>query len=121
MCHRPPNFTDSGFHNIGLASFSDPNPDLGRHEQKPVDLTKGAFKTPSLRNVAQTAPYFHDGSAQTLADVVEHYAKGGVVKENISPNMIKPNLSAQDKTDLVAFLKALTSELDPNLTIVRLP
>jgi cytochrome c peroxidase len=121
VCHRPPNFTDNGFHNIGLPSFGKKNPDLGRHGQVPVEMTRGAFKTPSLRNVAQTAPYFHDGSAKTLMDVVKHYETGGVVRTNISPNMIKPDLTEQDKEDLVAFLKALTSDWEPQLAQVTLP
>lgn len=121
VCHRPPNFTDNGFHNIGLLSFGKKNPDLGRHDQIPVDMTRGAFKTPPLRNVAQTAPYFHDGSAKSLLEVVNHYATGGVVKANLSPNMIKPNLSKQDKKDLVAFLESLTGKIDPSLTEVTLP
>ena len=121
VCHRPPNFTDNGFHNIGLPSFGRKNPDEGRFGQIAVDISRGAFKTPPLRNVAQTAPYFHDGSAKTLMDVVNHYTTGGVVKTNLSPNMIKPNLSTQDKKDLVAFLQALTGEIDPALTKVTLP
>jgi len=121
VCHRPPNFTDNGFHNIGLKSFGRKNPDLGRFIQKPVRITKGAFKTPTLRNVTETAPYFHDGSAQTLRDVVEHYASGGVVRTNLSPNLKSLNLSEQEKTALVKFLQSLTSELDPNLFKVRLP
>lgn len=121
VCHRPPNFTDNGFHNIGLPSFGNKNPDLGRHGQVQVDMTRGAFKTPSLRNIAQTAPYFHDGSAKTLNDVIEHYITGGVVQTNLSPNMIKPNLTKQDKKDLIAFLEALTGEIDPQLAQVSLP
>jgi cytochrome c peroxidase len=121
VCHRPPNFTDDGFHNIGLPSFGDKNADEGRHSQVNVDMTRGAFKTPTLRNVAQTAPYFHDGSAKTLNDVIEHYMTGGVVKTNLSPNMIKPNLTQQDKQDLIAFLQALTGKVDPALTQVDLP
>ena len=121
VCHRPPNFTDNGFHNIGLPAFGKKNPDVGRFGQIPVDMTRGAFKTPPLRNIAQTAPYFHDGSARTLMDVVNHYTTGGVVTTNLSPNMIKPNLSTQDKKDLVAFLEALTGEVDPSLAEVTLP
>ncbi len=121
VCHRPPNFTDDGFHNIGLPSFGENNPDLGRHSQVAVDMTRGAFKTPPLRNIAQTAPYFHDGSAKNLDDVIEHYMTGGVVQSNLSPNMIKPNLSKQDKKDLIAFLEALTGEVDPALAEVKLP
>lgn len=109
-CHQAPNFVDDGFHNIGLASYGKKNPDVGRYAQKPLGIMKGAFKTPTLRDIALTAPYFHDGSAKTLEEVVAHYAKGGVVKTNLSPEMKKLTLSKQDKEDLVAFLKALTSK-----------
>jgi cytochrome c peroxidase len=108
-CHSAPNFTDDGFHNLGLASWGNENPDVGRYAQRPLRLMKGAFKTPTLRDIARTAPYFHDGSASDLEAVVDHYAKGGVVKTNLSPNMTEVKLSKQDKADLVAFMKALTS------------
>ena len=108
-CHQPPNFTDDGFHNIGLKSFGDRRPDVGRYAQKPLRLMKGAFKTPTLREVALTAPYFHDGSAKTLLDVVEHYAKGGEVTTRLSPNIKPLRLSHQEKKALVAFMQALTS------------
>lgn len=110
VCHDAPNFTDNGMHNIGLASFGNEKPDLGRFGQKPLRLMKGAFKTPTLRDIALSAPYFHDGSAATLMDVVEHYAKGGEVKTNLSPNLKEIKLTQQDKQDLVAFMQALTSE-----------
>jgi cytochrome c peroxidase len=109
-CHQPPHFTDNGFHNIGLASYGNASPDLGRYEFKPVAVNKGAFKTPGLRNVATTAPYFHDGSVATLTEVVEHYVSGGRVRTNLSPDMKKIVLSAQEKEDLLAFLGALTDE-----------
>lgn len=108
-CHSAPNFTDNGFHNVGLASWGKKNPDVGRYSQRPLKLMKGAFKTPTLRDIARTAPYFHDGSSATLEKVVDHYAKGGVVKTNLSPNMTKVDLSAGEQVDLVNFMKALTS------------
>lgn len=108
-CHSAPNFTDSGFHNIGLKSWGDPNPDMGRYAQRPLKLMKGAFKTPTLRDIARTAPYFHDGSAVTLIEVIEHYSQGGVNKSNLSPAMEKLNLSNSEKMALEAFLNALTS------------
>jgi cytochrome c peroxidase len=74
---------------------------------------KGAFKTPTLRDIERTAPYFHDGSAATLMDVVEHYNQGGVVKTNLSPSMKELQLSPQEKADLVAFMKALSSPYRP--------
>ena len=107
-CHAAPTFSDEGFHNLGLASFGAKNPDRGRFTQKPVKIVDGAFKTPMLRGVALTAPYFHDGSAQTLEEVVEHYVKGGVVKTNLSPNMKPLTLTPAEQRDLVAFMHALT-------------
>lgn len=109
VCHAPPNFTDDGFHNIGLASYLEADPDLGRFEHVPIGVLKGAFKTPTLRDVTLTAPYFHDGSAATLRDVIDHYERGGDTDKDLSPNMKPLKLSPQDKDDLVAFLSALTS------------
>lgn len=108
-CHAAPNFTDNGFHNVGLASFGDDGADPGRYAQKKVSLMKGAFKTPSLRDVERTAPYFHDGSAVRLKDVIEHYAQGGLSRGNLSPNMKPLTLTDADKEALVAFMRALSS------------
>jgi cytochrome c peroxidase len=119
-CHSAPNFTDDGFHNVGLASWGNSNPDMGRFAQKPLARLKGAFKTPQLRGIALTAPYFHDGSAKMLKDVVNHYAKGGEVTTNIDTSIRPLNLSEQDKEDLVAFLNALTGTT-PAVTIPTLP
>ena len=119
-CHSAPNFTDNGFHNIGLASWGKPNPDMGRYAQKPVARMKGAFKTPQLRGIALTAPYFHDGSAPTLMDVIDQYEKGGIVVTNLDPNIKSLTLSKQDKEDLVAFMHALTGTT-PAITIPNLP
>jgi len=119
-CHSSPNFTDGGFHNIGLAAWGNPNPDMGRYTQKPVGRMKGAFKTPQLRGISLTAPYFHDGSASTLNDVVNLYAKGGEVTTNIDPNIKPLKLSEQDKADLVAFLNSLTGTT-ATITIPTLP
>ena len=107
-CHAAPNFTDNGFHNVGLRPFADA-PDSGRFGQRPVPLMKGAFKTPQLRDIDQTAPYFHDGSARTLQEVVEHYTKGGEVRTNLSPNMKALGLTAEEKEALVAFLRGLST------------
>lgn len=120
VCHSAPNFTDDGFHNIGLASFGAENPDLGRYAEKPIRLMKGAFKTPTLRDINLTAPYFHDGSASTLKEVIEHYAQGGVVKSNLSPNMKALALTDSEKQDIEAFLNALTTPPQP-FTLPILP
>ena len=112
-CHAGPNFTDNSFHNLGLASFGKDNPDMGRYAQKPVASLKGAFKTPTVREAANTAPYFHDGSAKTLDEMVEFYAKGGVVKTNLSKSMKELTLSKEEKGQLVSFIQALSSPVKP--------
>jgi len=109
VCHSGPNFTDNGFHNIGLVSFGIENPDPGRYAEKPIKLMMGAFKTPTVRDIELTAPYFHDGSSATLEEVVEHYAKGGEVKTNLSPNLKKLSLNKDEKAALVAFMRSLTT------------
>ena len=119
-CHSEPNFTDNGFHNIGLASWGKKNPDMGRYSQRPLKLMKGAFKTPTLREISRTAPYFHDGSAKTLKEVVQHYSKGGVIKTNLSPNMKKLDLSNDEVDAIVAFMGALSSPYHP-ISLPELP
>jgi cytochrome c peroxidase len=109
VCHSAPNFTDNGFHNIGLKSFGEENPDLGRYAHRPLGLMKGAFKTPTLRDVTYTAPYFHDGSAEDLHAVIKHYTAGGEVKDNLSPNLKTLTLTEQERKDIEAFLHALSS------------
>ncbi len=108
-------FADGKFHNLGVGM----NPygeltDLGRHVRTGLEADRGAFRTPSLRNVAKTAPYMHDGSLKTLKEVVDFYMGGA----NSNPQLdkeIKPlKLSAQDRSDLVTFLEALTGELPAN-------
>jgi cytochrome c peroxidase len=120
VCHSGANFTDNGFHNIGLSSYGKKNPDVGRYAQKPLKILEGAFKTPTLRDIALTSPYFHDGSANTLQEVVDHYAKGGVVKTNLSKNMKKSLLSKKEKQKLIAFLRSLSSKQEP-FTLPELP
>jgi len=112
-CHQAPNFTDNGFHNIGLAAYDQPNPDMGRYVIKPVASMKGAFKTPTLRDVALTAPYFRDGSAKTLMDVMELYNKGGVSAKDRSPEIKALNLTPKEMEDIVAFMQALTTPPKP--------
>lgn len=119
-CHSGPNFTDNGFHNLGLASYGGDKPDVGRFAHKPLPSLKGAFKTPTVREAANTAPYFHDGSAATLRDVVKHYVSGGVVKKDLSPNMHPLPLSEQEVDQLVAFLQALSTPPQP-FTLPVLP
>ncbi|MBA3582204.1 MAG: tryptophan tryptophylquinone biosynthesis enzyme MauG [Gammaproteobacteria bacterium] len=118
VCHQPGNFVDDGFHNIGLESST--NGDLGRFAQKAVKSMRGSFKTPTLRDIELTAPYFHNGSAKTLLDVINHYAKGGIHHDNLSPNMKALTLTQSEKQSLVEFMKALTTPHEP-LTLPTLP
>ena len=112
-CHAGPNFTDNSFHNIGLASFGKDTPDMGRFAQRPVASLKGAFKTPTVREAANTAPYFHDGSAKTLDELMAFYAKGGVVKTNLSKSMKELPLTKEESAQLVVFIHALSSPAKP--------
>jgi cytochrome c peroxidase len=115
-CHEGWNFTNDGFQDIGLASA-----DVGRGQFLPqVIKMKHAFKTPGLREIARRGPYMHDGSIATLEQVVEHYDRGGVDRPSRS-DLVKPlGLTPQEKSELVAFLKTLTSNLDPT-TVPVLP
>ncbi len=106
-CHDGFNFSDNGFHNIGLKDMEDP----GRFAIKPIKVLKGAFKTPTLRDVALTAPYMHNGAYATLEEVIDHYNAGGFENAGtLSPNMKPLKLSKKEKRDLVEFLKALTGD-----------
>src|SRR5690606_17744201 len=113
------NFTDELYHNLGVGMEAD-EPDLGRYVVTNDDADRGAFKTPTLRNVAQTAPYMHDGSQQTLEEVIAWYNKGGHPNEYLSAEIEPLNLTEQEQADLVAFLKALTGRL-PKVESGRLP
>jgi cytochrome c peroxidase len=97
-----------------------PDPDLGRYKVTKVDADRGAFKTPTIRNIALSAPYMHDGSLKTLAEVVEHYDKGGIPNKYLSTNIPKLNLKDQEKLDLVAFMEACTGDF-PKVERGRLP
>jgi cytochrome c peroxidase len=108
-CHIGFNFTDGSYENIGIG-MDKSNPDLGRFMVTKKDEDRGAFKTPTLREIEHTFPYMHDGSLKTLEDVVEHYNKGGIKNAHLDQRMKPLNLTAEDKRDLVAFLKALSGE-----------
>jgi len=107
--------TDGKFHNIGVGV--DPTgelTDLGRYLQTKVETDRAAFKTPTLRNVALTAPYMHDGSEKTLKEVVDYYAGGANSNPQLDPAIERIHLSAQDRADLIAFLEALTGGVPPD-------
>jgi cytochrome c peroxidase len=108
-CHSGWNFTDNGFHDIGIKGS-----DRGRGVRLPLAAMQFAFKTPTLRNADQRAPFMHDGSERRLEDVVDFYDRGGNVKrQSLSPEIIPLHLSMREKRDLVDFLKTLTSVDQP--------
>jgi cytochrome c peroxidase len=104
-------FTDGKFHNIGVAVDGNGNLlDLGRYEVTKLDADKGKFRTPTLRNIAKTAPYMHDGSEKSLKEVVDFYVGGGNSNPYLDPEIHSLELSAADKADLIAFLQSLTGK-----------
>lgn len=102
-CHNGPFLTDFAFKNTGVTPIAE---DLGRAAISGLPIDNGAFKTPGLRNVELRAPYFHDGSAATLEEVVDFYDRGGDFHApNQAPAVAPIGLTAQEKAALVAFLK----------------
>jgi cytochrome c peroxidase len=118
-CHAGANFTDEKYHNLGVGMDKE-KPDLGRYNVTKDEKDKGAFKTPTLRNVELTAPYMHDGSQKTLEEVVDWYAKGGHPNKWLSDKIKNLNLTDEDKADLVAYMKSLTGDF-PKVMSARLP
>lgn len=104
-CHVGFNFTSNAFKNNGTHP-DDPDPGRMLLTQRTID--GGKFKIPTLRNIALTAPYMHNGSLATLDDVIEHYDRGGEGSPNTDVNIRPLKLSAEDKADLRAFLESLT-------------
>lgn len=105
-CHSGWRFTDDSFHDIGLKSE-----DVGRGKFLKLKSQQFAFKTPGLRNIAVRAPYMHDGSEKTLAQVIDFYDKGGHAKRDSLSGLIKPlGLTDEEKMQLAKFMESLTSK-----------
>jgi cytochrome c peroxidase len=120
-CHSGQSFSDAAFHNIGVGMESK-EPDLGRYVVTKVEGDKGSFKTPTLREIARTAPYMHDGRFATLEEVVEYYDKGGHPNPQLDEEIFPLKFAAQDKADLVVFLReGLSSETYPDVAPPKLP
>ena len=135
LCHHGPNFTDSQFHNLGVPDapllshplvqaairfdakrmnvpdYAQVKEDLGRYLVTKEDKDKGAFKTPTLRNVAQRDPFMHNGAFHSLEEIIDFYDRGGGAVVGKSPLLQPLALTAQEKRDLLAFLQALTGEV----------
>jgi cytochrome c peroxidase len=109
-CHFEPLYTDNNFHNNGLDAVPtlEAFADLGRGRVTKNRFDNGKFRAPTLRNIALTAPYMHDGRFATLEEVLEQYAAGGHGVENENANIMPFPLSERDRRDLIAFLKTLT-------------
>ena len=137
QCHSGWNFSDEKYHNVGVG-WDLPEPDLGRFQVSNIENDKGAFRTPTLREIALTGPYMHDGRFTTLRQVVEYYSSGVTANPYLDVEMRRSNLSLeetlelysqgnqskkrnaffvqnlnftqQEKADLVAYMKALNGE-----------
>jgi len=117
QCHLGFNFSDSHldlYHNIGVGMAGE-ELDEGRHAVTGVIAHTGAFKTPTLRNVTETAPYMHDGSLATLEEVIAYYAQGGEPNPWLDPKISELELTEHEITDLIAFLQALEGQI-PDFT-----
>lgn len=120
-CHSGPNFTDNAFHNIGVGMDAK-TPDEGRKVISKLGGDHGSFKTPTIRDIGRSGPYMHDGSMQTLKEVVEHYNKGGIPNEFLDEEIFELNLTPQEVDDLVTFMKeGLTSSNYPEHKEPELP
>lgn len=118
-CHVGANLADEQYHNLGVG-MSAKAPDLGRFAETKAEKDKGAFKTPTIRNVALSAPYMHDGSFATLEEVVEHYNKGGAKNPWLSDKILPLKLTPLESNDLVEFMRACTGSF-PFVSGARLP
>jgi cytochrome c peroxidase len=144
LCHNGPNFSDSQFHNLGVpdapllshplvqasirfdakrmnvAAYDQVERDLGRYLVTKEEKDKGAFKTPTLRNVVQRDPYMHNGVFQSLEDIIDFYDRGAGAVFGKSPLIQPLGLTAEEKRDLLTFLQALSGELSA-LTLGEFP
>jgi cytochrome c peroxidase len=124
LCHLPPLYTDTLFHNVGVG-YDKPMPDLGRGKilddaaekagtkDPNSEAMQGAFKTPTLRSVTETGPYFHNGSAKTLEDAVDFMLKGGIKNPHLDEKLQPRMISSEERGQLMAFLRSLTPEPMP--------
>jgi cytochrome c peroxidase len=112
-------FTDHQFKNLGVGYKNGRMNDVGRYAVTGNPADWGKFRAPTLRNIALTAPYMHDGSLQTLEDVVEFYNRGGIPNPNLDPLMKQLHLSTDEQRNIVAFLRTLTSSVFEDTVALR--
>jgi cytochrome c peroxidase len=119
-CHWGPYFSDGRFHNLGALETDPSKPDLGRFVVTNNPSDKGAFKTPTIRDVALRAPYMHNGTEKTLEDVVDLYNIGGRVNNsNLDPLIVPLGLSVYEKKALVTFMKISMTSTNPEVANVK--
>ena len=111
-CHPPPLFTDEDFHSTGIG-VRDGVAEPGRMEVTGQAVDRGRFKTPTLRALAETAPYMHDGSLASLEEVVEFYRRGGNPHPELDPELKAIEMTDVEAANLLAFLRALSETFDP--------
>jgi cytochrome c peroxidase len=111
VCHVGPNFTDEQFHNPGVAWRDSRLTDEGRFAISGNPRDHGAFKTPTLREIARTAPYMHDGSMATLEDVIDFYSDGGRPNPSLDPEIRPRNFTPEEKRALIAFIQSLNGRV----------
>ena len=114
-CHLGPTFTDECFHNTGVAWRDGELLDDGRYVVTGNEEDRGAFKTPTLREVAGTAPYMHDGSMGTLEEVIEFYNRGGNANSYLDPEIRPLDLTDDEKRALLAFLRSLSGSVQEGI------
>jgi cytochrome c peroxidase len=105
LCHSGRQFTDESFHNTGIAWRDGALKDEGRASVDGKVYHKGAFKTPTLREIARRGPYMHDGSLATLEDVIDYYDRGGNQNPYLDESIVPLHLSEAEKKALLAFLR----------------
>ena len=106
-CHGGPLLSDEQFHNTGVAFRVGASADEGRARVTHLDADRGAFKTPTLREVARTAPYMHDGSVATLEEVIDYYDRGGHPNPGLDGRLRPLSLTSLEKADVAALLRSL--------------
>ncbi|MFQ5663795.1 MAG: cytochrome-c peroxidase [Terriglobia bacterium] len=117
-CHLGPTFSDEQFHNTGIAWRDGPEGsglDPGRFAVTGKEEDRGAFKTPTLREIARTGPYMHDGSLASLEEVIEFYDRGGNPNPYFDPELRPLRLRREEKQALLAFLRALSGTIQEGL------
>jgi cytochrome c peroxidase len=106
------------FHNVGVG-YDKPMPDLGRGKiladakDPTADKMQGAFKTPTLRSITETGPYFHDGRDATLDETVDFMLKGGIKNPHLDEKLQARTITMEERAQLMAFLKSLTPASTP--------